>query len=209
MNVHCRLKGFTLLELLVAITVLGVLMSLAFGALRIGSRSLSTGINRADLNEEMRATSDFLRRQFAQLTTMTWNDGVEEKIVFGGNPNSVIFVAPAPEASPGAGLVVVRITTVRVDDAIDIQVGVAPFDPGNDQWNARSSIAETRLARNLADATISYYGLQDKLGEAKWHDEWRNDAIRFPDAVRVATLANDATASRSEYLFRIVSEREL
>jgi len=201
--------GFTLIELLVAMTVLGILMSVAFGALRTGSRSLAAGVARADLSEDMRATSDFLRRQFAQLSPATWQDGNQERIAFVGNSEYVRFVAPAPAASPRGGLLVISLSNARQGETHEVWVGVAPYDPGAEMWQDRKLITRTRLASELTAASISYFGAHAEHDAPGWHDEWRENAFRYPEAVRLVTQADDASQSTTEYLFRVVSGHSL
>jgi prepilin-type N-terminal cleavage/methylation domain-containing protein len=75
-------SGFTLIELLVAIMILTLFMTASMGAVRIASKSTTAGVVRADTTEEMRAVSDFLRRQFAQLPPMTIGEGKDERLAF-------------------------------------------------------------------------------------------------------------------------------
>jgi len=83
--------GFTLVEMLIAITILGLLMTSAFGALRLGGKSWEQGIRYADNTEALRSSSDFLRRQFAQLQPLTWHDGEQTVIAFEGNASHESF----------------------------------------------------------------------------------------------------------------------
>ena len=68
-------RGFTLVELLVAIMILTLFMTASMGAVRIASRSWAAGQERTDTTEELRGVSDFLRRQFAQLPLSTVGEG--------------------------------------------------------------------------------------------------------------------------------------
>ena len=67
-----RNDGFTLLEVLVAVVIMAVIMTTAFGALRLGGRSWEAGVTRASDNERFRAVADLLRRQVHQVIPMSW-----------------------------------------------------------------------------------------------------------------------------------------
>lgn len=58
--------GFTLLELLVALTVLGVLMVLMFGGLRFGARVWESGDASLRAMAEMQTAAGLIRRQISQ-----------------------------------------------------------------------------------------------------------------------------------------------
>ena len=58
--------GFTLLELLAALTVLAVLMTMMFGGLRFGARVWETGDRGLRGLAELQTASGFIRRQIAQ-----------------------------------------------------------------------------------------------------------------------------------------------
>ncbi len=59
-------QGFTLLELLVAITLLGLLMAALFGGLRLGARVWETGETRLDASARVQIVQDFLRQRLAE-----------------------------------------------------------------------------------------------------------------------------------------------
>ena len=89
--------GFTLLEVLVAVVIMAVIMTTAFGALRLGGRSWEAGVTRASDNESFRAVADLLRRQVSQVIEMRWPDDRENLIAFEGTSGQLRFVAPAPQ----------------------------------------------------------------------------------------------------------------
>ena len=59
-------QGFTLLELLVAITLLGLLMAALLGGLRLGARVWETGEDRLDASARIQVVQDFLRQRLAE-----------------------------------------------------------------------------------------------------------------------------------------------
>ena len=89
-----RAGGFTLLEVLVAVTVMGLILTAAFGALRLGSRSWEAGITRATETEERRSVASVLQRQFAQALPLTWPENDRDKrLAFDGGGRQGRFIA--------------------------------------------------------------------------------------------------------------------
>lgn len=200
-----RLGGFTLVELLVAITILGILMSVAFGSLRVGSKSLAAGVARADQTEEVRASGDFLRRRFAQLTPVMWQVGDEEEVALTGNLGEVEFVTAAPAATMGSGLMIAKLVIERDEDGAEIWFGVAPYDPGDSERNEQVAVLKTRLISGIASARLSYFGVQEEKGEPRWHEDWRHDAFRYPVAIKLETVSNDGLPEGNRYIFPITT----
>ena len=77
--------GFTLLELVVAITLMGVVLVLLYSGLRLGLNGWDGGEARAEATNRLRLVEEFLRRQLAQsMTVYQANDRQERVIVFAG-----------------------------------------------------------------------------------------------------------------------------
>jgi len=200
-----RLSGFTLVELLVVITILGILMSVAFGSVRAGSKSMAAGVARADQTEEIRSGGDFLRRRFAQLAPLMWQVGDDEEVAFTGDGGKVEFVTTAPAATLGSGLMIATLVIESADDGVEVWFGVAPYDPGNTVREEQIAISKTRLISDLATARISYFGVQEEKGEPGWYDDWRPGAFRYPIAIKLETTSIDNLPVTNRYVFRITT----
>jgi len=208
MNQRRDSGGFTLIELLVAITILTLFMTASFGAVRIASRSWEAGHSRANATEQMRAASDFLRRQFGQLTTFTWTDGNDERIAFDGNEDQVRFIAPAPQHSHGAGFLIYELTARKDDDGRMLVLSFGPFDPGS------ADPGETDLGRHMVlvagfeDLSFDYFGAEMDDEIPSWKQNWRPDAKRYPAAIRIRTSIENSRNAWPELVLPLRGSEE-
>lgn len=199
-------RGFTLVELLVAISILGLLMTAAFGALRLGSRSLEESVRRADRSEEIRSSADFLRRRLAELVPLSRTEGRERELLFAGAPDAARFVSTAPEGLAGVGLLVLAIRVDDADGLTNVWLDMWPYAPGDaglpDSEPARTSL----LLRDLSGAAIHYFGTWSSNERPAWHDRWPADAEQFPLALGLSIRAGEGEQQLGDMLFPVRAE---
>jgi len=201
-----RSAGFTLVELLVAIMILSLFMTAAMGAVRIASRSTTAGVVRADTTEEMRAVSDFLRRQFAQLPSLTIGEGKEERLAFAADQKRLRFVAPAPLYSRGAGLMIYTLAAKRTDDGREVlTLSYAPFDPGSERFESIRSTAPMILTAGFETVEFEYFGAEMDKERPGWKPAWREDAERLPNAIRIRTRTEFGGAGWPDLVYALRS----
>jgi len=196
-------RGFTLVELLVAIMILTLFMTASMGALRIASKSWAAGIDRADVTEEMRSVSDFLRRQFAQLPPLTIGEGNDERIAFSAEHKQMRFVAPAPQYSHGAGLMTYMLAAERVDGRETLTLSYAPFDPGSDDFGAPLNADRVVLGTGFDAISFHYYGAEMQDESPDWKQSWRDDAERYPHAIRIRTRTELGSGGWPDLLYTL------
>ena len=216
-----RNKGFTLLEVLVAVVIMAVIMTTAFGALRLGGRSWEAGITRASGNETFRSVAGLLQRQVSQVIPMTWPDDTEKRIAFEGAPNQLRFIAPAPQQHQQAGLFEYSLTAQQQGLNTRLVLFYIPFNPDAEEFQTLASQQQVLLVEGLESVAFDYYGSLANTGirstknnePPRWHQRWAADAQNFPDLVRLrmevsegqqpwpelylALLADPGTPSRS------------
>ena len=198
--------GFTLIELLVAIMILTLFMTAAMGAVRIASRSTTAGVERADTTEEMRAVSDFLRRQFAQLPYLTIGEGEEQRLAFAADRKNLRFVAPAPLFSRGAGLMIYTLAAQRTEDGSEVMtLSHAPFDPGSGDITTVHSTAPIILTASFETVEFEYFGAEMREDATDWKPTWREDAERLPTAIRIRTRTELGGAGWPDLIYTLRS----
>ncbi|MFJ4064449.1 prepilin-type N-terminal cleavage/methylation domain-containing protein [Pseudomonas sp. NPDC089996] len=176
-----RQGGFTLLEVLVVISLLGLLLGLVGSALVASTRAVAKAQRYSDNLDERRATQRFLRQSLSQVLPLTGRtaDG-RHTSTFEGAADSVMFYAPLP-SSVGGGLYRQRLQ-VR---GHRLEVQLARLDGRRLQaWGEPQ-----RLLNGVEALHLQYRGYTP-LGKATgWLAQWPWPE-RVPQAVRVDLRLN-------------------
>jgi general secretion pathway protein J len=177
--------GFTLLELLVALTLLGLLMAAMFSGLQLGARAWEHGEERLDQSARLQVVQDFLRDRLVQAYPLEADDETgRSRLIFEGTSDSLRFVTLMPEhlARGFAEFI------LAVDDHFDAKrliVRWRPFEPSG----AMLELADTEpqikvLLEQIEDLEISYLGAPSRDVPADWYKQWL-EATAMPELVRL------------------------
>ena len=97
-------RGFTLLEVLVVISLLGVLLTLIGAAIAGANRAMAQAERYSSRLDEVRSTQNFLRSATGQaLPLAAGTPGESQSPIFQGDTDSLRFYAPLP-ATVGGGI---------------------------------------------------------------------------------------------------------
>lgn len=185
-----RQRGFTLLEMVIALTLLGLMMTVLFGGLRFAARGWDAAEGRVQAAEERFLVQRFLRRQLVQARPVQRDagDGIHE-LVFEGGPESLSFVSPLPAHRGEGGLYVFTLAVERAGDADRLVARYRPFTA--DQEGDRQADEETEVLVNAVEQVkFAYYGIPEGADEAAWRDDWE-DQPQLPELVRLEVLPAD------------------
>jgi general secretion pathway protein J len=179
---RAQVRGFTLLELLVALIVFAALSALVYGTVRIGSRSWQAGTERIEETDAMRIGWRFVQRAL--------NDARPEPslipdaagVHFIGGPSKVEFIADLPaylgagglhllslglEEDGGSGLWRLVLRRAPLRQPVETEEATPSLPP----------VQQTVLAENVTSLAIRYYGTAvDSDGEvvgAGWQLQWQ------------------------------------
>ena len=88
--------GFTLLELIVTLTILTFILVLAFGAFRLGTKAWETGGERMDFFYRMKYLVDLMEKEISSIHPYYFrqdNENEDKKLAFQGLPNFISFIS--------------------------------------------------------------------------------------------------------------------
>jgi len=167
--------GFTILELIVSITILTLVLLIIGQGFRIGINSWEKGEAETVETQQLRILSGMLTQQLKSfyLYRMKQDDDVQESIVFQGEKDSILFVTTLADSSFG-GLKWVRYS---YDEGIlYYKEGLLPDKDLLDNIEGDEEV----LASDIEEVLFEYYVSHDD----EWNDSWENEDS-VPDAVRV------------------------
>lgn len=183
--------GFSLLEMLVAMTLLAMIGAAAVSGLRFGSRAWERGAESGETVIESRAAQKFLQALLSGARLIRRRDGSRTPpALFDGQADSLELAAPLPARLAPAGEHWIRLSTERRDRETALtlrwtRLGAAP--PAIDA-DAQPEV----LLSGVTAVAFRYFGADPETGERSWRDEWRRRAT-LPELIeaRVRWPEND------------------
>lgn len=181
-----RNSGFTLVELLLAITLMSILLALTYTGLRAATRSSEQGEKLLAAGGELRASHQFIRRQLNQMLPLPFavsDDAAELRVVFEGDARSIKYVAPMPGYLGTGGPQVQMVEIVNGDDGESlVQFSHALLQGFEEEFlYDREPVI---LLDGVDSAGFEFLG-RDEEGElAGWTTSW-DQPDKLPVAVRL------------------------
>ncbi|WP_170161212.1 prepilin-type N-terminal cleavage/methylation domain-containing protein [Methylocaldum marinum] len=176
--------GFTLIEVLIATTLLGVMMLLLLGSLRIGVNSWDSGEDKLARASRLFLVENFLRSHIGgalPLVDMEDPQGVGTSLR--GGENWIEYVATMPQQVRMGGLYRFRLYVAENGNHYDLKVAMRPYvsNPNSIASAAPAeAIEDVVLLENLAGIKFSYLpeSLQgaQTVGEG-WVSEWQQPQL--------------------------------
>jgi len=166
-----NVRGFTLIEVLLATVLLAAGLALAFATLRSATAMVQRGETIAQRNERIRAVEGFLRRRISSAQTIAFavDPNTQRQYRFVGEAQRMRFVADLPDYLGRGGPYLHDL--VAADGGSQLLASFAMVQSGQAVREAQPRPPEI-LADDLRAVRFRYRGLdqESKLGE--WQDRW-------------------------------------
>lgn len=174
-------RGFTLLELLVALAVTSAVVAMMFAGVGVIGRSEERNQRVIERSERMLVVSQWLGRKFDTLRLLSRRDENIFVNFFSGNAAGAIWVAPLPERGDAGGLYVFRMSPLRhADGRVDLSVEAVPYDGALMALDWGKALRETLLS----DVRTLQWHYQDGL-TGQWTQQWDSAKAQYPARIRV------------------------
>jgi general secretion pathway protein J len=178
--------GFTLLELLIALTLLGLITVMLYGGLHLAIRGAAIGERRAEISEQVRLIQSFIRREVSQVYPLVWrsNKG-KQRVAFNGGSEALYFAVILPAHRGEGGLYLASIEAVHNDQGYQLIYSYRLARPEIQDFETKEAPQErVVLVDDIERVELLYYGRQEKEDEARWHSRWK-DRNNLPQLVRL------------------------
>lgn len=180
--------GFTLLELLVGISVFSLIIVALYSGLRLGTRSWESGDAKSVTSNQIRLVDGFIRRQLSKAQPVLTRDRNNWRLQFEGRESGMRFITDMPLHLGLGGLYEVGLAVTEDGEERQLMFTRQLFHPDSRSGSVDDDIDETVLVDDLVEAEFSYFGATEENLQPKWHPTW--DAMpRLPTLVRVRTTS--------------------
>jgi general secretion pathway protein J len=185
-----RSSGFTLIELIIGMTLLGFILALLFGGFRLASNSWNAVEDRAERSADEQAGRALVRQLITYAQPLHSKQLTDKRLSFAGESG----VLRMTTALGQIGLRVVELAVERDDAAVEsptrragvrlvLRHGPLAYD-NKSLIEAELSEPGHHLLTGLEAITFSYFGIEKPDAPPRWHEKWL-DSEKFPRLVRV------------------------
>lgn len=177
-----RARGFTLLEVLLTLSFLGVLMLLIGSVLTSSNRMQALSERQTERLTQVRSAQNFIRNALQQTHAQNFGHNFDsDERVFEGERQRMRFMAPLPGQLAGGVQVHTLERVARTTGTSTLQVS---FSQNQAQGLLQPWGSPQTLMQRVNNLRFSYRGLDSSQKPTGWLERWPW-SNRLPQAVRI------------------------
>ncbi len=179
-------RGFTLIEVMLAIVLLALLLAGAWGAIRTAVHAMHSGEAAIDRTNRLRVAEEFMRRQISRILPLAYDtdQNTGTNFVFEGSGDFMRFVAPMPGYLSKGGAYVQTLQLVNDRGGgkalVFTDTMLNGFDPDQNSPSNEPAV----LIDQIQDGRFEYRTLDDQGELTDWSDQWEDPSVT-PVMVRI------------------------
>ena len=169
--------GFTLLEVLMAVTLLALLLAGAYSGIQTSVRAMHSGERMIERVDRVRTVQEFLRRQISRIMPLPYDQSPNGTFVFDGDRQFMRFVAPMPGYLSHGGPYVQTLALTHGNDGLRLVFSGAMlngFDATEEKAAERDPVV---LLDHIRDGHFAYRMLDEQGQLTPWSDSWPDPSI--------------------------------
>ncbi len=174
--IQTKQPGFTLLEVLLGMSIMSIMMLLLFASLRICVQNWNAGEKKIAVVSEAAIVQGFLRNKLQATLPLDAEFFEEPQFSFQGDKQTLQFVASMPASASRLGLQLFKLSLKKAQgkDGQELLVDIQPFFPqgaDDEQWSEEQVV----ILENIHRLKFAYFGSEDegfRADDASWNDEW-------------------------------------
>jgi general secretion pathway protein J len=182
--------GFTLIEVLVSLSLLAFGLALTFGTLRGATGSSERAEQVAQRDERLRAVQGFLRRELSMALPIAFefDQSSGEATLFRASSAKVEYVAEMPGYLSRGGPYLQTLSVVHGEHGLQLQFGSQLLTTDGPVKDER---APEVLLDGISEAEFSFRGLDETGHPGSWQSDWPQTS-QLPPLIRLEVRFDDA-----------------
>jgi len=201
--------GFTIVELLVSLTILTLILTFIPGTLRVGQRIWEVD-RTLERREGLASFRRYVEQRLAEAMPIYLRDRASGvRMEFTGEPGRLAFVAPAAAGPAGGGVyrfelthrqgtspqpLILRQSLYRIHDAAQGR--------NDDTRSPQTAVAEQRSHMDVAKLAFRYFGAHEPQKPPQWQPQWsRRDSL--PELVEISLVTAERTAKVEQTIVQL------
>jgi general secretion pathway protein J len=192
-------RGFTLLEVVVALALLSLLVSVVYGGFTTAVRAYDAAEQRGNASDRMRVVSAFLRRSLGGAFPLAIASSGDWEIAFEGARDRLRFVADLPAWIGVGGLHELVLETAGHGERAQLLLRRRPVVVGR-SGTIEGDYEDHVLLESVTSVQLRYFGSVDRRAARQWRHDWPIGR-RMPELVELR-LADAASGEWPPVLVR-------
>lgn len=196
--------GFTLVEMLIALSVLSLLLGMLYSGLYTlsqGAQGSSAGVQSLNKN---RIVHQFIRTQLSQVRPVSRRDGNQLSVLFRGKTDGLVYAGQLPFHRGGGGLQYIELGLNPARNILMLHYTTAQNDISMERGQNMQPWQQHTLLEGVSALRFSYYGQKSATSTARWFQDWSEEE-RLPKLIKIET----ASATAEQWPALVVSVPQL
>ena len=166
-------SGFSLMEIIVAMTLLSLIMAMIYGGIHSSRKMALKGTKRINATNEIRVVQELVRRQISRILPMAFKEEDNTFVIFEGDDQHIMYVSPMPGYLGKGGPHVQLIEIVNANGGKILQFSHWLLNDSIEEGSFDESEQEpVVLLENIQDAEFSFVKLDEEGELGDWESTW-------------------------------------